>query len=363
MAPVVPESSVNAPVVPVVIENAPPAALVIEDVLSPVSEIVPEVAVKFSAPVVIVNPLEAVKVLAEVIVPVLVVEIFPGVVIFPEVNVTPVAPVIAPAPVMSSVSVFRILVKVPVTKIPFVKVPKVWVIFKPLVIAPLLFSVISKPLVKTPVVKFVIDCPVTPVVLKFVNVNDVGVNNPPAKVKAMSLPVVVKIVLPLSYAVCNVEVPPPVSSVAHAHRSVVSFHFKIWFVEHPCNIASPADNTSKPDPEEVVADSPSVAVGTFTVIAPVERDKPFPVKSVIVSVPLVREANVKAPAADTDQSFPPVISTMVPALPLPTEIESAEVPSVAISMESAPSASLPPISIIFVVASSPMPISCVIEST
>jgi hypothetical protein len=111
-------------VVEVTTNGAVPVARV--EVICPEAFIV---VIPDNAPALIINPFIVSTLVgplnapAEVIVPVLVVEIFPGVVIFPEVKVTPVAPVMAPSPVISNEAVFKILAKVPVIKIPSVIVP------------------------------------------------------------------------------------------------------------------------------------------------------------------------------------------------------------------------------------------------
>ena len=80
---------------------------------------------------------------------------------------------------------------------------------------------------------------------------------PPVKEEA------VVVVAPRPVTVAKVsasEVRP--ESAAQYHVSVVSFHFKICPSEHPCNMASPPERSSKPEPDEVVEESASAAAGS-----------------------------------------------------------------------------------------------------
>ena len=214
----------------------------IEEAESPASESVPDVAVKLRAPVVWVNPFDAVRRPFDVVVPVtltlppteaLLVTVALLSVASPDVltverEVLPVTPSVPPR-VVAPVPTEKVLVPVtlvgPLSEIAPVPVEKVvapdWVKFPLVVTAPVSsmakfvvapdLSARSVFIVPTfvsvitnafPVPAFISDRPVAFPLL--VRVNEVGVVNPEASVKAIFRPSVVVIVFPDAYACCMV---------------------------------------------------------------------------------------------------------------------------------------------------------------
>ncbi len=73
------------------------------------------------------------------------------------------------------------------------------------------------------------------------------------------------------------------ASAAQAHTSLASFHLRICVSLQPCNMATPEASTSRPEPDDVLDDSPSADAAACMVRAFADTVMPLPVKSFTVS--------------------------------------------------------------------------------